>query len=959
VPLFPRRKRGAAYGARFLGKNTTDKLPLSLARTPVMLSPMSKKLFLLDGMALVYRAHFALMSRPIFTSKGVNTSALYGFTQTLLDILNNQKPTHIAVAFDTDAPTQRHKEFADYKAERQAMPEDLAAAMPHVRRMIEAFNIEMLECDGCEADDIIGTYVKVAEKEGFTSYMVTQDKDFGQLVTDQTFLYKPSRMGDAVEVLGVDGILNRWGIQRTEQVIDILGLMGDSSDNIPGVAGIGEKTASKLISQYGTIENVLARAGELKGKLKETLETNREMALLSKRLATIQCDVPVTVDLEKLAMRKWNDEAIKALFVEFEFNTIGKRLYGEEFKAGRGFQSSKPVAAAGTEQPDFEFKEPVIDRASLKTLKDVPHEYQIANSTEKRRSLFEALSNAKSFSIAIECSHPDPKQACLTGLAFAVSAHSASFVPLQEGGREAILKELASILANEKTEKAGHNLKQIMSVLRWHGLTVRGRLFDTLLAHSLIEPDMRHSLDYISEAYLGYSPITQKTEAQPELLLDTSAKDWQSAAEHADLALQLRAKLEPLLKEKCQERVFYEIESELISSLVDMEFEGIRVDASALAEFAEQLSREMGDCEKQIHRLAGAEFNLNSPKQLGEILFEKLRLSDKAKKTKTGQYATSEQILQELSEHEIVKRILDYRGASKLKSTYADALPSTIWSKTSRVHTTFNQAVTTTGRLQSVDPNLQNIPIRTEMGKEIRKAFVPRDKDHLILSADYSQIELRVIASLSNEESMIDAFRKGLDIHTATSAKVFGVMPELVTSEMRRKAKMVNYGISYGISAFGLAQRLGIPRREAAQIIDSYFAQYPGIRRFMTDTIEFCREHGYVETITGRRRYIRDIRSSNATVRGAAERNAINAPIQGTAADMIKIAMARIHRELLERNLKTRMLLQVHDELVFDLYKPEDAEVRKLIEHHMKTAIPLTVPIEVEMGTGLNWLEAH
>jgi DNA polymerase-1 len=923
-----------------------------------MLTAMSKKLFLLDGMALVYRAHFALASRPIFTSKGVNTSALYGFTQTLLDILNNQKPTHIAVAFDTDAPTQRHKEFADYKAERQAMPEDLAAAMPHVHRMIEAFNIESLECDGCEADDIIGTYVKVAEKQGFESYMVTQDKDFGQLVTEKTFLYKPSRMGDAVEVLGIEGILNRWGIQRTEQVIDILGLMGDSSDNIPGVAGIGEKTASKLISQYGTIENVLAHTSELKGKLKETLETQREMALLSKRLATIQCDVPLPVDLEKLALRARNDEAVKALFVEFEFNTIGRRLYGDDFKAGHGFQSQKP--APTTAQADFEFKEPVIDRASLKTLKDVPHQYEIADSPEKRRALFERLSNASSFSLAIECSHPDAKRACLTGLAFAFAPHSASFVPIQENSRTAIIKELAPILSNARTAKVGHNLKHTMSVLRWQGLAVRGRLFDTLLAHSLIEPDMRHSLDYLSEAYLGYPPIAHKTETQPELILDTTARDWQTAAEQADLTLQLQAKLEPLLKEKCQERVFYEIEAELIPALVDMEFEGIRIDASALAEFAEQLSREMGDCEKQIYRLADAEFNLNSPKQLGEILFDKLKLSAKAKKTRTGQYATNEQTLLELAdEHEIVKRILDYRTASKLKSTYADSLPSTIWAKTSRVHTTFNQAVTTTGRLQSVDPNLQNIPIRTEMGKEIRKAFVPRDKDHLILSADYSQIELRVIASLSNEESMIEAFRKGEDIHTATSAKVFGVMPELVTSEMRRKAKMVNYGISYGISAFGLAQRLGIPRREAAQIIDSYFAQYPGIRRFMTDTIEFCREHGFVETITGRRRYIRDIRSSNATVRGAAERNAINAPIQGTAADMIKIAMARIHRELSERNFKTRMLLQVHDELVFDLYKDEDAEVRKIIEHHMKTAIPLSVPIEVEMGTGLNWLEAH
>jgi DNA polymerase-1 len=931
-----------------------------LCHQPIMVGRMSGKLFLLDGMALVYRAHFALISRPIFTSKGVNTSALYGFTQTLLDILNNQKPTHIAVAFDTDAPTQRHKDFKEYKSQRQAMPEDLAAALPHVHRMLEAFNIPILECDGCEADDIIATLVKAAEREGFESYMVTQDKDFGQLVSDHTFLYKPSRMGDGVEILGVEGILNRWGIQRTSQVIDILGLMGDASDNIPGVPGIGEKTAAKLVSQFGTIENLLARLDEVKGKLKETLEKHREDALLSKRLATLQLDAPIELDLAKLALQPRNDEAIKALCTEFEFNTIGKRLFGEEFKAGRGFETPKAAKEPPPGQASFELvaQSTPIDRATLKSLKDVAHRYEIIDSDKGRAQVAEVLSKLSRFGIAIECTDLDPKRACVTGIAFSLQPHAGYFIPIPPDLKT--LQHFAVILANPTIEKVGHNLKHILSVLRWHGMAVSGRLFDTMLAHSLIEPDMRHTLDYLTEAYLGYTPLEHKVGAQTELLMDVSAGDWQSAVEQADLALQLREQLEPKLKEKCQERVFYEIEAELIPALVDMEFEGVRVDASALAEFAAQLSREMGDCEKQIHLLAGEEFNLNSPRQLGDILFGKLKLSENAKKTKTGQYATNEQTLQELAgEHQIVKLILDYRGASKLKSTYADALPTTIWQKTGRVHTTYNQAITTTGRIQSQDPNLQNIPISTDQGQEIRKAFVPRDKDHLILSADYSQIELRIIAALSNEEAMIDAFRHGLDIHTATAAKVFGVFLEAVTPEMRRKAKMVNFGIAYGISAFGLAQRLAIPRREAAQIIEQYFAQYPGIRRYMTDTINFCRDHGYVETVTGRRRYIRDIRSSNQTVRSSAERNAINAPIQGTAADMIKIAMARIHRDLTERQLKTRMLLQVHDELVFDLYRPEEAEVRALIEDRMRNAIPLAVPIVVEIGTGVNWLEAH
>jgi DNA polymerase-1 len=921
---------------------------------------MSKKLFLLDAFALIYRAHFALIQRPIFTSKGVNTSALYGFTQTLLQILNEQKPTHIAVVFDTEAPTQRHKDFADYKSQREAMPEDISAAIPHVRRMIDAFNISMLQCDGCEADDIIGTLVKAAEKQGFTSYMVTPDKDFGQLVSEHTFLYKPSRMGDGIEIMGVKEILARWNIERVEQVRDILGLMGDASDNIPGVPGIGEKTASKLITQFGSIETMLERTAELKGKLKENVEANRDIALLSKNLATIHCDSPVDLDIEKLKLRDRNDEAIKSLCVEFEFNTIGRRLFGDEFKAGRGF-SAPPGKKPVTAELDFTAAPSTTPpiAADLSTIKDIPHEYRLIPHSELP-TLIRNLTQQKRFALALECSHPDPKQACITGLAFSLDPHQAAFVevPADEKARAATLHQFASLLADPQIEIIGHDLKRALGALRWSSLCVNATLFDTMLAHSLLEPDQRHSLQFLSEACLGYSPVPAT--AAGELNLASADQNRDRAMEEADLALRLHSVLTPQLKEKQQEKVFYDIESKLIPALVEMEFEGIRVDAKALADFGEELGRQIQSSEKEIYELAGGEFNLNSPKQLGEVLFERLKLVEKAKKTKTGQYATNEQVLQELADaHPVVQKILDYRAATKLKSTYVDTLPGAIWLKSGRVHTTFRQADTSTGRLASDNPNLQNIPIRTEQGREIRKAFVPRDENFLLMSADYSQIELRIIAALGKEAGLIEAFQQNLDIHTATAARVFGVFLDLVTPEMRRKAKMVNYGIAYGISAFGLAQRLGIPRKEAAEIIEHYFAQFPGVRRYMSDTIEFARERGYVETVTGRRRYMRDIRSSNATVRAGAERNAINAPIQGTAADMIKIAMGNIHRELCHRGLKTRMLLTVHDELVFDLHKSEEAEVRALVEDKMRNAISLEVPIVVEIGVGSTWLEAH
>jgi DNA polymerase-1 len=948
-----------------------------------------KKLFLLDGMALVYRAHFAFISRPILTSKGLNTSALYGFTQTLLDILKNQQPTHVAVAFDTAAPTQRHVEFADYKANRQEMPEDISAALPHVRRMVEALNIPVLICEGYEADDIIGTLVRQAGKEGFTSYMVTPDKDFGQLITADTFIYKPSRSGEGVEVIGLPEIKTRWGVQRPEQVVDVLALMGDASDNIPGVPGIGEKTAMKLVAQYGTVENLLAHAGELTGRVKQTLETNRESALLSKRLATINCDTPCAVDLDALKVQPPDEEKLKGLLVEFEFNSIGRRLFGEDFKAGRGGGSAKPEVRSPKSAPvapgDREAEqlvlvseaqggavekkpEPVAANANLKTLTDVPHEYHLVASPAERAKLIHSLQKLTCFCFDTETTSLDPKAARLVGLAFSFAPHTGYYVPVPQNAAEAkgILDEFRPVLESERIEKVGHNLKFDLSVLKWQGVSVGGKLFDTMVAHSLIEPEMRHGMDYLSEVYLGYTPVPitkligEAKASQLNMADVPVAKVAEYSAEDADVTWQLRAALEPLLKEKGQERVFYEVESPLIPVLVDMEFEGIKVDATALADFARQLSKEMDESEKAVYRLAGTTFNLNSPRQLGQILFDILKIGDAPKKTKTGQYATDEQTLALLAaDHEIVQRLLEYRTASKLKSTYADALPETIWPKTGRVHTTYNQVMTTTGRLNSQNPNLQNIPIRTERGQEIRKAFVARDGEYRLLSADYSQIELRIIAALSHEKAMLEAFKAGVDVHTATAARVFGVFPDLVTPEMRRKAKMVNFGIAYGISAFGLSQRLAIPRKEAADIIDQYFRQFPGIRTYMDETIEFARKHGYVETVTGRRRYIRDICSANNTIRGAAERNSINAPIQGTAADMIKLAMINIHRELNRRNLKTRMLLQVHDELVFDLYQPEQQEVLPMVEEKMKTAISLDVPLAVEMGVGENWLEAH
>jgi DNA polymerase-1 len=926
---------------------------------------MAKKLFLLDGMALVYRAHFALVRSPIFTSDGVNTSALFGFANTLIDIQKKQNPTHLAVVFDTQAPTTRHIEFPAYKAQREEMPEDLAKAIPNVKRLVKAFDIPVLEMDGYEADDIIGTLAQHAVEDDAECevYMVTPDKDFAQLVAERIFIYKPGRQGSDIEILGVPEILAKWEIERPEQVIDILGMWGDASDNIPGIPGIGEKTAKKLIKQFGSMEVMLESTDQLKGKQKENVIAFREQALLSKKLATIIVDAPVPLNWDALKITAPHDEEVKNVLVEFELNALGKRLYGNDFKAGRGRK-----------------EEQANDGAVLKTIKDVPHDYKIVKTAGQRASLIEKLNQQKSFCFDLETTELDEKMAQVLGLAFSYKAGSGYYVVLPERKAEgvAVLKEFEPLLSKPEVEKIGHNLKFDLAVLGWNGVETCGPFFDTMLAHSLIEPDQRHKMDYLSEVYLGYTPISIKTligEAKKEesaqmTMLDLTMAEAsranlnevaEYAAEDADVTLQLAEKLRPMLEERGQMEVYYEIEGPLLPVLVNMEQEGIAIHKPTLAEISVQLGETITALEKKIIDAAGEPFNVSSPKQLGEILFDKLKLVDKPKKTPTGQYQTSEQTLASLAPlHPIVADVLDHREASKLKSTYVDALPGYVFSRTGRVHSSFMQLVTATGRLASNNPNLQNIPIRTALGKEVRKAFVPRAEGFELMAADYSQIELRVMASLSGDAAMIEAFRAGVDIHTATAARVNHVALEDVTSEMRRTAKMVNFGIIYGISAFGLSQRLGtVSRTEAGEIIEEYFKSYPGVKKFMDETIASTREKGYVETICGRRRYFRDINSSNGSVRGKAEREAINTPIQGSAADMIKIAMVRVSEALIKHGLKTRMILQVHDELVFDMAKDENEIVVPLVKRLMSGAMPLNVPVLVETGTGENWLQAH
>lgn len=926
-----------------------------------------KKLFLLDGMALIYRAFFAFSQSPRITSYGLNTNAPYGFTNTLLDVLNREKPTHIAVVFDTDKPTERHIEFSDYKAHREAMPEDLSRSIPYIFRIIEGFNIPVITLDGYEADDIIGTLAKKAEKEGFTTYMMTPDKDFGQLVSDNIFIYKPGRQGKDFEVMGVPEVLAKWGgIDNVDQVIDILGLMGDAVDNIPGIQGIGEKTAIKLVKEFGSVENLLENTDQLKGKQKEKVEEQADMARLSKKLATIIIDVPIDLDQKALVKEDPNKEVLKEIFTELEFRTMSKRIFGEEItEEAVGGQQSLFGGGAATQVAAA----PIADNeADLKTAATTPHHYEVCDTKEKRQKLVQQLSATNEWCFDTETTSLVAIDAELVGISFSIKPHEAFYIPVPANKTEAqaIVEEFRPVFENEKATIIGQNIKYDMLVLQNYGVQLKGKLFDTMLTHYLLEPDQRHNMDALAENYLNYNTISietligKKGKGQLNMRDVEVDKVAEYAAEDADITLRLKEVLEPQLDEKNARYVLEKVEAPLISVLADMEREGVRIDDKMLESYSKELEGDIIQLEKDIQDLAGVKFNIASPKQLGEVLFDKLQLDPKAKKTKTGQYKTDEEVLNFLArEHEIAQKIIDFRQLQKLKSTYVDALPLLVNKHTGRVHTSFNQAVAATGRLSSTDPNVQNIPIRTDKGREIRKAFIPRDENHLLLSADYSQIELRIVAAISKDKSMIDDFKQGLDIHTATAAKVFGVGFDEVDRDMRRKAKMVNFGIIYGISAFGLSQRLEIPRKEAAEIIESYFLQYPDIKRYMNDTVELARERGYVETLLGRRRYLRDINSANHTVRGFAERNAINAPIQGSAADMIKLAMINIHQKFADMKVKSKMILQVHDELLFDVYMPEMEDLKPVIKHEMLSAMELAVPLEVEMGAGKNWLEAH
>jgi len=927
-----------------------------------------KKLFLLDAMALIYRAYFALNKNPRINSKGLNTSAILGFANTLIEVLKSENPSHIGVAIDSRAPTVRHIEFAAYKANREAMPEDISLAIPYIIRLIKALNIPLIAMDGYEADDIIGTLAKKAEKKGFITYMMTPDKDFGQLISENIFMYKPARLGNKPEIVGVKEICEKYGLKRPEQFIDILGLWGDVSDNIPGVPGVGEKTASKLIGEFDSLENLLKNTHQLKGKLKENLEAFSQQAIMSKQLATIILDVPVDFDENLLEINEPDIPVLKQLFNELEFRQLAQKFFTDQPPQPTVVvkQDNNTYADLFSELPENERLIP--DKSNIST---VAHTYTLVDSPTARKELIETLSSKSSFCFDTETTDKDANNAEIVGMSFTFEIGKAFYVPLPENYNECllILSEFKPLFENEKIEKIGQNLKYDITILKWYEIEVKGPLFDTMIAHYLIEPDLRHGMDYLAETYLKYKTISYDEITEKKRGHQLNMRQVQQyklsqlvdyACEDADITLQLAELFRPKLKESGTLELYEKIEGPLIPVLVSMETEGVRLDFEVLNTYSKELHEEVLKIRDRIYEYAGQEFNVASPKQLGEILFDRLKIIDNAKKTKTKQYSTGEDILQKLvNKHPIISEILDFRSLTKLKSTYVDALPELVNPRDGRIHTSYMQTVASTGRLSSQNPNLQNIPIRTEKGREIRKTFIPRDENHILFAADYSQIELRIIAELSKDQQMIAAFKDGIDIHTATASKVYGVGLDEVSKDMRRNAKMVNFGIIYGISAFGLSERLSIPRKEAAEIIDQYFKQYDGVKNYMESTIVLAREKGYVETIMGRRRYLNDINSNNAMVRGFAERNAINAPIQGSSADMIKIAMIRIYEEFEKQELQSKMILQVHDELVFDTLKSELPIVQKIVEDKMKNAIKMDVPIVIDMNTGNNWLEAH
>lgn len=901
--------------------------------------PDPKRLFLLDAYALVYRAHFAFTKNPRINSKGMNTSVAFGFTNTLLEVLTKQKPTHIAVAFDTAGPTFRDKIYAEYKATRQEMPEDIRTGIPIVKDIIRGFNIPILELQGYEADDIIGTLSLKAAAKGFQVYMMTPDKDFGQIVRDTILLYKPAYMGNAVDVLGPKEVCEKWDISNVSQVIDMLGLQGDSSDNIPGIPGVGPKTAADLLKQFGTVENVIKNSDKLKGKLKERVEQFGEQAILSKQLATINVQSPIEFEEDKLKYNGPNREKLSPIFDELEFKGIAARAF-----AVTGSPEAAPVASPPSKEAQlsmFGSDAPATQAAPRKTYQA---KLDRTAATGDHAPLIEKLNSNKEFGIAVcleTISHFDFN---LTGFAFSTSPGEAFFV---NASSPADVKDLVPFLQDEKLMKVGHNLKAVQIALKKIGLELRGPLFDTMLAHYLIEPEASHDLDILSNQYIGI----QSSGGEDPVKL---------AGERADISLQLKQRLSKELELRRVSLLMREVEMPLVTVLANMEFEGVKLDEEALKGMSEGLRKDVEKAQGEVFKLAGTDFNIGSPKQLGEVLFDRLKLLDKVKKTKTGQYATGEDVLLKLAEdHEIARKILEYREFEKLRSTYVDALPKMVSKFDGRVHTDYQQARAATGRLSSNNPNLQNIPIRTEKGRQIRGAFVPRGKDYRFMSADYSQIELRIAATFARDHTMIDAFRNKRDIHATTAAKVFKVALDKVTPDMRRKAKEVNFGILYGSTAFGLSQNLRISKTEASEIIEAYFKEFSGIKRYMDDSINFAREKEYVETILGRRRYLRDINSRNITTRGFAERNAINAPIQGSAADIIKIAMVNIHEWMRKNQLKSRMIMQVHDELIFDVHKDEEKELKPKVVELMENAVALEVPMQVEIGVGKNWLEAH
>lgn len=927
------------------------------------------KLFLIDAYALIYRSYYAFLKNPRINSKGMNTSAIFGFINSLEDVLKRENPTHIAVAFDPKGPTFRHEAYELYKAQREETPEVIRQSVPIIKDIIEAYNIPILEVPRFEADDVIGTVSKQAEKEGFEVYMMTPDKDYGQLVSEHIFMYRPKFGGD-YEVMGVKEVLNKYSLTSVDQVIDLLGLMGDSSDNIPGCPGVGEKTAQKLLEEYGSIENLLENTDKLKGALQKRVTENAEQIRFSKFLATIKTDVPIQFDAAKCVREKPNETRLTEIYTELEFRTFINKMTGEEKKSAPAPQK---VVAKGPVQGNlfdlFATEEPSVPKYStLANLKTTLHVYKTVDTEEEMAKLGRFLADQDFFAFDTETDGIDPLTAGLVGMSFAVKENEAWYVPVPADKEEAvkIVTHFSPALQNRKSQKIGQNIKFDIIVLRKYGVRVAGPLFDTMIAHYLLNPELRHGMDYLAETYLKYKPVPISQLIGPKGKNQLCMRDVplaqiaEYAAEDADVTLKLKNFFAPELKKAGIESLFFDIEMPLIYVLVEMEVTGVKLDTVALKQSSEELTAALNNLEKEIYELAGVKFNINSSKQVGEVLFEHLKIEEKAKKTKTGSYSTSEDILEKMrSKHPVVGKLLEYRGLKKLLSTYIDALPELINPETGKIHTSFNQTVTATGRLSSTNPNLQNIPIRDELGREIRKAFIPDNEDCTFFSADYSQIELRIMAHLSQDEHMIEAFRSGADIHSATAAKIYGIPVEEVTGDMRRKAKTANFGIIYGISIFGLAERLNIPRAESKELIEGYFKSYPGIRDYMDESIRIAKEKGYVETIFKRKRYLPDINSHNAIVRGYAERNAINAPIQGSAADIIKVAMVRIYNRFEEEGLKSKMILQVHDELNFNVCQDEQEKVRQIVLEEMENAIQLQVPLIADCGEGKNWLEAH